>query len=37
VRVSFHVRRANRGLYRALVKVNDGGHVSAYSFPILVR
>ncbi len=29
-----HVRP---GVYRALVKVNDGAHVSAYSPPILVR
>jgi hypothetical protein len=27
----------HRGLYRALVKVSDGGHVSNYSEPILVR
>jgi hypothetical protein len=30
-----HVRR--RGLYRALIKVSDGAHVSNYSSPILVR
>jgi len=26
-----------RGLYRALVKINDGAHVSNYSEPILIR
>ncbi len=31
------VRIRHRGLYRALVKVNDGAHVSAYSEPILIR
>lgn len=30
-----HIR--HRGLYRALVKVSDGAHVSNYSAPILVR
>ncbi len=30
-----HVR--HRGLYRALVQVTDGSHVSAYSAPILIR
>ena len=29
--------RLRRGLYRALVKVSDGAHVSNYSAPILVR
>jgi hypothetical protein len=31
------VVRVQRGLYRALVKVTDGAHVSAYSPPVLVR
>jgi hypothetical protein len=31
------VVRVRRGLYRALVKVNDGAHVSAYSAPVLIR
>ncbi|MGD0455219.1 MAG: hypothetical protein ABSB69_16650 [Solirubrobacteraceae bacterium] len=26
-----------RGLYRALVKISDGAHVSAYSAPVLIR
>jgi len=30
-----HVR--HRGLYRALIQVRDGSHVSAYSPPILIR
>ena len=30
-----HIRRP--GLYRALIKVNDGAHVSNYSSPILIR
>lgn len=30
-----HIR--HRGLYRALVKVSDGAHVSNYSAPILIR
>jgi hypothetical protein len=30
------VRLRHRGLYRALVRVNDGAHVSAYSQPILI-
>ncbi len=29
--------RLRRGLYRALVKVSDGAHVSNYSEPILIR
>ncbi len=29
-----HVRR---GLYKALVKISDGAHVSAYSAPVLIR
>jgi hypothetical protein len=29
-----HIRR--RGLYRALVKISEGAHVSAYSAPVLV-
>jgi len=36
-RFSAVVRLRHRGLYRALVKVNDGAHVSAYSNPILIR
>lgn len=36
-RFSRTVRLRKRGLYRALVKVNDGSHVSAYSAPISVR
>jgi hypothetical protein len=32
---ALRVRR--RGLYRALVKISDGAHVSAYSAPVLVR
>ena len=36
-RFSRTVRVRHRGLYRALVKINDGGHVSAYSAPVLVR
>ncbi len=31
------VRVRHRGLYRALVKVADGAHVSAYSAPLLIR
>jgi hypothetical protein len=31
------VVRVRRGLYRALVKVSDGAHVSAYSAPVLIR
>ena len=31
------LRVRGRGLYRALVKVSDGAHVSAYSAPVLVR
>ena len=31
------IRVRHRGLYRALVKVSDGAHVSDYSEPILVR
>jgi len=30
-----HIR--HRGLYRALIKVSDGAHVSSYSAPILIR
>jgi hypothetical protein len=34
---ALRVRRGrNRNLYRALVRVNDGAHVSAYSTPVLV-
>jgi hypothetical protein len=36
-RFSGRMRLRHRGLYRALVKVSDGGHVSDYSTPILVR
>ncbi len=36
-RFSGRMRLRHRGLYRALVKVSDGGHVSNYSEPILVR
>lgn len=32
---ALRVRR--RGLYRVLIKVSDGAHVSAYSEPVLVR
>jgi hypothetical protein len=31
------VVRVRRGLYRALVKVDNGAHVSAYSAPVLIR
>ncbi len=31
------VVRVQRGLYRALVRVTDGAHVSAYSPPVLIR
>jgi hypothetical protein len=31
------LRVRGRGLYRALVKISDGAHVSAYSAPVLVR
>jgi hypothetical protein len=31
------VRAPRPGLYRALIKINDGAHVSAYSDPILIR
>lgn len=36
-RFSRVVRVRHRGLYRALVQVRDGSHVSAYSPPILIR
>jgi hypothetical protein len=36
-RFSAVVRLRHRGLYRALIKVNDGAHVSNYSAPILIR
>jgi hypothetical protein len=36
-RFSGRMRLRHRGLYRALIKVSDGGHVSDYSNPILVR
>jgi hypothetical protein len=31
------VRIGRRGLYRALIKVSDGAHLSSYSPPILIR
>jgi hypothetical protein len=31
------VVRVHRGLYKALVKVSDGAHVSGYSAPVLIR
>ncbi len=31
------VRLHRRGLYRALIKISDGAHVSNYSSPILIR
>ncbi len=36
-RFSRVVRVRHRGLYRALIKVSDGAHVSSYSPPILIR
>jgi hypothetical protein len=36
-RFSRIVRLRHRGLYRALVEVSDGAHVSNYSEPILIR
>jgi hypothetical protein len=36
-RFSRIVRVRHRGLYRALVQVSDGAHVSAYSAPIVIR
>jgi hypothetical protein len=36
-RFSRTIRLRHPGLYRALVKVSDGTHVSAYSAPVLVR
>jgi hypothetical protein len=30
------VRLRHGGVYRALVKINDGAHVSAYSAPVLI-
>jgi hypothetical protein len=36
-RFSRTVRLRRRGVYRALVRVSDGGHVSAYSEPVLIR
>jgi hypothetical protein len=36
-RFSRTVRVLHRGLYRVLVKVADGSHVSAYSAPVLIR
>jgi hypothetical protein len=31
------VVRVRRGLYKALVKISDGAHASAYSAPVLIR
>ncbi|HEX5853785.1 MAG TPA: hypothetical protein VFY36_11910 [Solirubrobacteraceae bacterium] len=31
------VVRVRRGLYKALIKVSDGAHVSGYSAPVLIR
>jgi hypothetical protein len=31
------MRVRHKGLYRALVKIADGSHVSAYSAPVLIR
>jgi hypothetical protein len=31
------MRIRHRGLYRALIKINDGAHVSNYSAPVLIR
>lgn len=31
------VVRVRRGLYKALVRISDGAHVSAYSAPVLIR
>jgi len=36
-RFSRVVRVRRRGLYRALIDISDGAHVSNYSTPILVR
>jgi hypothetical protein len=36
-RFSGAMRLRHPGLYRALIKVNDGAHVSNYSEPILIR
>jgi hypothetical protein len=36
-RFSRRVHIRHRGLYRALVKINDGAHVSNYSAPIVIR
>jgi hypothetical protein len=36
-RFSRTIRLRHPGIYRALVKINDGAHLSAYSAPILVR
>jgi len=36
-RFSRTVRLRHRGVYRALIQVNDGAHVAAYSAPVLVR
>ena len=36
-RFSRIVRLRHRGLYRALVKIDNGAHVSNYSEPILIR
>ncbi len=34
---SHRVRIRHHGLYRALIKISDGAHVSSYSAPILIR
>lgn len=36
-RFSRTLRLRHRGVYRALIQVNDGAHVSAYSAPVLIR
>jgi hypothetical protein len=36
-RFSAVMRIPHRGLYRALVRINDGAHVSNYSAPVLIR
>jgi hypothetical protein len=36
-RFSRVMRIPHRGLYRALIKINDGAHVSNYSAPVLIR
>jgi hypothetical protein len=36
-RFSRRVRIRHKGLYRALIKISDGAHVSNYSEPVLIR